>query len=435
MANVTSSAAMIDQETISKDVAEKYGYWRIRTMYAMMVGYAAFYLVRQNFSMCIPSLQAEFGYTKTDIGLIITIYSIIYGVGKSINGVLSDRMNARYFMTFGLIASAVVNIFMGWAGGLWFIALLWSSNAWFQSMGWPPCARLLTHWYSKRELGTKWGFWNASHQIGGAAIFVLAGFLIEHYGWRSAFVVPGIICVGASVFLFNRLRDTPASVGLPSIEQFVGGADNEGSQDDDLSFRQILFEKVLTNKLVWYVSIANFFLYIVRMGVFNWAPTFLKEAKGSALNLAGWQSAGFEVAGLFGGICAGWLSDRVFKGQRGPVSTIYMVALVLFLIYLWLIPAGSHVANSFALVCVGFFVYGPQVLVGVAAADYASKKAAGAATGMTGTFGYIGGAVSGVGVGYVVDHFGWEAGLLFFVGSAIMGVVFFWLTWHQKPNA
>lgn len=429
----------LNKKASPEDVKERYEYWRTRTLYAMMIGYAGFYLVRQNFAMNIPALQAEFGFSKTQIGWIITLYSIIYGIGKSVNGLLSDRTNARYFMTAGLVCASIINLFMGWGASLLFFGILWSCNAWFQSMGWPPNARLLTHWYSKTELGTKWGVWNCSHQIGGALIFILCGFLIESYGWRSAFFVPGILGIGISAFIFNRLRDTPTSLGLPSVEEYKGElpmGHNKGgnSTDENLSFKEILFDHVLNNKMLWYVSIANACVYVVRMGVFNWAPTFLKEVKGSALNVAGWQSAGFELAGLFGGIAAGWLSDRVFKGQRGPVSALYMGALALFLIYFWAIPAGNPLLDSIALVCVGFFVYGPQVLVGVAAADYASKKAVGAATGLTGTLGYLGSALSGVGIGYIVDNFGWNMGILFFISAAFIGIFFFLLTCERRPR-
>lgn len=423
------------QGTLPVSVRQKYKYWRLRVMYAMMMGYAAYYLVRSNFAMVIPSLQMEFGYTKTEIGWIITVFSIIYGIGKCVNGLLSDRMNARFFMAFGLGASALLNLGVGMCSQFWTFALFWGLNAWVQSMGWPPCSRLLTRWFSPKELGTKWGVWNASHPIGGALTFALAGFLIEHYSWRYAFFVPGIFCFTIIVpLLLERLRDCPKSVQLPPIEEYADLKQDIHQEDDDLSFKEILFHRVLKNKLVWYVSMGNFFLYMVRMGIFNWAPTFLKEAKNSSLNMAGWQSAGFEIAGIFGGIAAGWVSDHLFHGRRGPVAALCMVALVFFMIYFWLVPSGHHFWNTVVMLFVGFFVYGPQVLVGVAAADFASKKAVGAATGLTGTLGYFGTAVSGIGVGALVDRWGWDAGFLFFIASAFLGIFFFLLTGNHRSK-
>lgn len=440
--DLSASKAQTNTTDIPDSTRAKFRYWRIRIMYSMMVGYAGFYLVRKNFTMAIPALQDEFGYTKTQLGLILTIFSIVYGVGKTLNGFLSDKANARYFMATGLLCASICSVLIGLSSGLLFFGIFYTMNAWFQSMGWPPCARLLTHWYTPKELGTKWGIWNCSHQIGGAFILILAGYLIENYGWREAFYVPAVIAAGISLFLFNRLRDTPHSLGLPSPEAYKGhkkpkhGLNTEDDDDDDrnLTFKEIFFEKLLYNKLLWYVCIGNFFLYVVRIGVFDWAPTFLKEVKGSSLAMAGWQTAAFEIAGAFGGIFAGWASDHVFHGRRAPVSFLYMLALLFVLLYFWKIPAGNQLLDALALFGIGFLVYGPQVLVGVAAADYASKKAVGAATGMTGTFGYMGAAVCGVGIGYTVDNWGWDGGFWFFIVAAVLGAFFFALTWwtHDK---
>ncbi len=415
------------------EIKSKYRHWRIRTMYSMMMGYALFYFVRKNFSMAMPTFLEELHYTKTDLGLILSLFSIIYGVGKFANGILADRANPRYFMAIGLIGSALVNVFFGLSSSLFLFGIFWIMNAWFQAMGWPPCARMLTHWYSPRELGTKWGIWNASHQIGGAGILILAGWLIPNYGWRSAFIVPAIVAILGAIYLIERLRDTPQSLGLPPIEEYRGEAHvTDEHEDTALSLKEILFEHVLCNRLVWYVSLANFFVYIVRIGVLDWAPTFLVEAKGSSLGLAGFKVAGFEIAGIFGALAAGWISDRVFKGRRGPANVLFMLALIFFTVYLWVIPAGNPWLDGAVLVAIGFLVYGPQMLVGVAAADFASKKAAATATGMTGLFGYLGSTVCGIGTGLVVDRWGWDGGFIFFIASAILGTLFFLLTWGHR---
>ncbi|MCX7337806.1 MAG: MFS transporter [Alphaproteobacteria bacterium] len=435
---MTSKAISIEDypgATGTRDISKSYRYWRLRIMYSMMMGYAGFYLIRQNFTMAIPSMQSELGYSKTQIGWIITSAAIVYGLGKGLSGLLSDRSNARYFMTFGLFMSAVMNLCMGFSSTLPSLMIFWTLNSCFQSMGWPPCARLLTHWFCPKEIGTKWALWNTSQQIGGAAILVMAGFLIENYGWRYAFYVPGIICLFLSVFLFNRLRDTPQSLGLPSVEEYKGLVKTaQDHEEQNLTMREIIVEKVLKNKLVWYVCFANFFLYIVRMAVFNWAPTFLREFKGSPIETAGWQSATFDVAGMFGGVVAGYLSDKIFRGHRGQVGSIFMVLLAFCVLFLWNAPAGQVWLHFIGMATIGFLVSGPQILVGVAATDFASKKAAGAASGLTGIFGYLGTAVTGVGVGAIVDNYGWDYAFMLVTASALLGAVFFSLTWNHRSK-
>lgn len=431
---VSAGADQIPQQNL-RNTDKSYAYWQFRILYSMAFGYAAFYLVRQNFSMAIPAISADLGYSKTQLGFVITIWSIIYGVGKFVNGYFSDRSNARYFMSLGLLGGALTSLVMGWGNGIAFFTTVWAINAWFQSMGWPPVSRLLTHWFSPTELGTKWGITNLSHQIGGAIIAVLAGYLIQNYGWRSAFFVPALISLTMVVLLYNRLRDTPESLGLPSIEKHSGLVNTHklNSNDADFSLKELL-TTIIYNKQLWFVCLGNMFLYIVRMGVFNWAPTFLNEMKGATLTSSGWQVAAFEVAGMLGGIAAGWLSDRLFSGRRGPVSFLYMVCMVVSLFYFWFVPPGYILLNTLAMTSVGFLVYGPQVLVGVAAADFASKRAVGMAVGLTGTFGYIGSAISGVCIGWIADNYGWDGGFIFFIISAMLACVCFALTWNGKAR-
>ncbi len=281
-----------------------YSYWRRRIMLSIMGGYAAFYLVRQNFTMAIPYLQSELGYTKAEIGIIISVGAILYGLGKGLTGLLGDRSNARYFMSAGLLGSAIISFSLGFSSSWWMILVLYTFNMCFQSMGWPPCARLLTHWFSPKEIGTKWALWNTSHQIGAAMVVIISPYIMAAYGWRYVFFIPGIFCACVALFLLNRLRDTPESLGLLAIEAHHGLVEAHEIDDSKLTTREIFYQ-VIRNKLVWYMCGANFFVYIVRMFVMTWAPTFLSEFKGSSLKLAGWQTAMFDITGMFGGLIAG----------------------------------------------------------------------------------------------------------------------------------
>lgn len=418
-----------------KERNKKYHYWRIRIMYSMIIGYAVFYFVRKNLSVAMPAMFQETGLSKTDMGWVLTGFSIAYGFSKFISGIMADRANPRYFMAIGLFLSAIVNVFFGMSTSLIFLGLFWILNGWFQGMGWPPCARLLTHWFSPTELGTKWGIWNSSHQLGGAGILILAGYLTQHFGWRSSFYVPSIIAVLCAFFLINRLRDTPQSLGLPAVEEYKGDIEKSNETDESKeSFWQIFFKYILTNKLLWIVCFANAFVYIVRIGVLDWAPTFLVEAKNSTIAGAGLKTAGFEISGIVGALFAGWLSDKIFKGRRGPVNVIFMLITTIFMIVFWLIPGGHPYLDAALLFAVGFVIYGPQMLVGVAAADFASKKAAATATGLTGTFGYIGSAACGVGTGMIVDKWGWNGGFIFFISAAVIATALFTLTWKHRSK-
>jgi OPA family glycerol-3-phosphate transporter-like MFS transporter len=430
--SVSSLEELKDDYFFSEKERKVYNKWRLRILLSVILGYATFYLCRQNFSMIMPAFMEEFGYTKTQLGLVLSIASVVYGVGKFVNGYFSDRSNARYFMPLGLFLSALTTFLLGFSESILFLGTFWVLNNWFQSMGWPPVARMLTHWFAPKELGTKWSLGATSHYIGGAITLIFSGYLVADFGWRTAFFVPSIIAIIVSYFLVNRLRESPKAVGLRVVELYKAQKIVvTTTEEDNLSTIEIV-RKVFLNKNMWYVCFANMCLYIVKLGVIFWAPLFLKEFKNIPITEAGWQVAAYEVAGAFGGIIAGWVSDKIFHGQRGPVGVCFMLLLAASLGIFWQMPEDYTLFSGFMLVLVGFFVSGPQILVGVASADFASKKAIGTANGLAGTMGYVGAGIAGVCVGLISDTWGWSAVFMFFMAAALLGSFFFYLTWEKK---
>lgn len=413
--------------------------WQYKIMGGMMLGYAHFYIIRKNFSMAMPSLEKEVGYSNTELGLILTCHLVVYGVGKFLNGMLADRANPRYFMMLGLGLSALINLVFPLSHFYWAMVALWALNGWAQSMGWPPCAKLLTSWYEPNRVTSWWGLWNASHQIGGAAILVGGGFLIESYGWQSVFWVPAYVALFGCLLIFYFVRDRPESMGFASPhERPPSSADAEGSSADEaVSFGQEIDTDetlsmwgqtrryIITNPLIWLVSLGNAFVYIVRIGMLDWSPKFLKEARGVDLTEAGALTASLEIAGILGGLAAGAIVDRYFKGRAALVISIYMLVLAVALVALYKYPVQGVSANLIFMVVIGFLVYGPQMLTAVSAARFAPRSCAAAATGFNGLFGYLGAAISGVGTGYFVDNFGWGGGVIFYCIAASVGLLLF----------
>ena len=324
-----------------------------------------------------------------------------------------------------------MNVVFGFGAGLGFFVVFWSLNHLFQGTGVPPCVRLLTYWYSPKEIGRAWGFWNASHQIGGGIIFLLGGWLVTHYGWRWAFWVPAAIGIVGSLWLMRRLTDSPEALGLPPIEVFKHETRAEDIEPA-IPFRTIFRRHILTNGWVWVVSVANFFVYVVRIGILVWAPKYLIDAKGFTLESAAIAGSAFEFAGIFGAIASGWLSDTVFRGRRAPVTVGSMVLLIAALLALFAVPKGQVAVMVLLFAALGFLVYGPQMLAAVAAADFATKTASASAVGLTGLFGYLGAGFCGLATGILVDRFGWNAAVWLYAGAAAVGCGLFCTTWTRR---
>jgi len=394
-------------------VAERYEYWRWRQLYATFVGYALYYFVRKNLSCAMPLMEQELGIGKRQLGGFLTCHGILYGLSKFLNGILADRSDARRFMAVGLLASALLNLAFGFSGGALAMGILWVLNGWVQGMGFPPCARVLSHWFSPGERGVKWAWWNTSHQVGGALIMVLGGALGARFGWRAVFWVPALLAGLTSLWLWNRLRDTPASLGLPEVESYRG--EPLPPPRERRSVREVVF----ANPLIWAICLANFFVYVVRYVFFDWWPSYLHQQRHFELDAAGSITAGFEIAGLLGSLAAGYLSDRWFKGKRNPVCLLYLAATGAAILAYWKLPPGGFWQEAALVGAVGFFIYGPQFLVGVMVADLVGKESAASAIGLTGFFGYLSGIASGWGLGSLVESYGWQASFYMVLGCTL----------------
>lgn len=429
-----------------KKVDAEYKRLRFQVFMGIFIGYAAYYLLRKNFTIAMPYM-IEDGYTRGELGLALSAISIAYGLSKFVMGTVSDRSNARVFMTVGLVLSAIISLLMGFIPyftstvAVMFVMLF--LNGWVQGMGWPPAGRVLTHWYSVSERGGKTAIWNVAHNIGGGVMAPIAIFGASFFaalmpasrGYEGVFILPALVAIVFAVVTYMLVRDTPQSMGLPPIEEYRDDYPTKKREvfEEELTTKEILFKYVLNNKWVWAIAIANIFVYFVRYGVLDWAPTYLSEEKGFSMNESSFAYFLYEWAGIPGTLLAGYISDKVFKGRRGPAGFVFMLGVLIAVLVYWFNPPGNHVIDLIALVAIGFLIYGPVMLIGLQALDYVPKKAAGTAAGLTGLFGYLGGSVAANALmGYMVDISGWNSAFMLLTGACVLGTLLFALTWNVR---
>lgn len=423
---------MSNKVSIRNHSDSSYEYWRWRILIGTMIGYIFFYFVRKSITMAMPGLESV-GVTKTTLGIFLTIHGVLYGVSRFINGVWSDRVNPRYFMSIGLFLAALTNVFCGYASDLasifmptspdaekatlvaWIIGSFWIINGWVQGMGFPPCAKSLMHWFAPHEHGIKFATWNISHNFGAGCLFILNAFVVA-LGWKYCFLVPAALSLLGAIFLFWALRDSPEKEGFEPVETYYartrGVKKGETSQtpveapvveEEKTTLFQDLCKNVFSNWAVWVLCFANFFVYIVRFSILDWAPTFLSQSKGLDLSAAGWATACYEIFGACGVVLSGVLMDKVFNGRGAKACFVYMLGCGIASFWFWKLDSESLVLNILLLSLIGFFIYGPQCLIGCVASTIATKKSGAASSGLTGLFGYLATIVTGFGVGYLVD--------------------------------
>jgi OPA family glycerol-3-phosphate transporter-like MFS transporter len=416
-------------------VARQYPRYRWRVFESAFVAYATFYIVRNNFAPVSKEIGAALHYDNSMIGDILAGTAIAYGLGKLVMGYFADRSDARKYAAAGMLLTAALNFIFGATTHYWTHLFLWTLNGFAQGMGYGPCTRGLSHWYSVKERGAIFGVWNISHNIGGGIAGFLAAKCAEHWGWASAFYVPGVIATLCAFYLYWRMRDTPQAEGLPPVEEYKNDypPDERGDHEKELSARELLFKYILPNRMLWVLSIANIFVYIARYAMVDWGPTYLKEVKGASLAQGGFSTLVIEFAGAAGMLTMGWLSDRL-GGRRARVSVMAMIPLLVAFAAIRVTPKGMLWLDMTLFAVIGFFVYTPVMFSGVMSLDLTTKKAVGTAAGFVGFFGYVGRVIQGKGLGWVSLHYGWDPALWAVLGCTAIGVILLAFLWNVRPR-
>ncbi|HMW60363.1 MAG TPA: MFS transporter, partial [Leptospiraceae bacterium] len=202
--------------------------------------------------------------------------------------------------------------------------------------------------------------------------------------------------------------------------------------EKELSLWEILWNNVLTNKIIWLFAIANLFVYVVRYSLIDWGPTYLKQAKGASMQTGGFSTLAFEASAIVSTLLIGWISDKS-GGRRGMVSLICMIPVFLAFLGMIVMPPGFLWVHIVLFGVVGFFIYPPVMLLGVAGLDFTSKKAVGAAAGFIGLLGYTGKFVEGIALGVLSKELGWPGALSFIAASCIVAILMLAFTWKLKP--
>ncbi len=435
--NVLRPAPYLPEVTDPIQVAKDYRYWRIRTFYSMYIGYLFYYFSRKSFAFITPFLTTDLGLTKGDIGFLASIFALTYGFSRFVSSVLCDRSNPRYFMAIGLILTGVCNLFFGFFSSVIIFGFFWGINGLFQGWGWPACAKQLTYWYSRTERGTWWSACATSHTLGGFLIAYLAAYCAKWYGWRFGMYIPGFLCIGVGCWLLNRLRDVPQSLGLPPIERYKGEPIIEQEQEKEtnaLPVKEMLFRHVLNNKFVWVLAIAYFFTYVVRIAVNDWGPLYLAEMKGFSPLSAAACVSWFEVGGFFGILVAGWGSDYWFQGKRIPLVVIAFMGLIFSLLGFWYLEAEQFILTSIIIGLIGFLVFIPQMLVGLAAAEFVTKKAASTSNGFASFCSSFGAVMAGYPLGKVAEIYGWHEFMMILVACSAIGMIVLLPIWSVQAG-
>lgn len=421
-----------------EQVQQVYKKFRTQALASSFLGYAAYYIVRNNFALSTPYLKQTLHLSTTDVGLLSSYMLIAYGISKGIMSSISDKANPKVYMALGLLLCAIVNIFMGFSTALWMFALLVVCNGFFQGMGVGPCFITMANWFPRKERGMAGAIWNISHNVGGGIVAPIVGLGFILFGtqhWQLAnYQFPAIIAILFVLVILKLGKGSPVSEGLPSLNQIVKeDVDPTSMQEksavapENMSSWKLFTTYVLPNKNAWFVSLVDTFVYMIRFGMISWIPLYLLEVKHFSKAEMSVAFLIFEWAAIPSTLFAGYLSDKFFKGYRMPPAIISMVLIFFCLIGYW--KSTSLLTTTIFAAIVGCLIYIPQFLASVQTMEVVPSFAVGSAVGLRGFMSYILGASMGTSLfGIMVDRVGWDGGFYTLLGGVICCIFFCILT-------
>ena len=392
--------------------------------------YASFYMCRYNFRFATPGMVAEFGFNKLQITSMLSAWSLAYGTGQLVNGLLTDRIGGKAAMLIGSVGTIIVNLIFGFSsfvGTFSTFSLIWLFNGYMQSFGAPGMIKINAAWFHKTERGTFAGIFGFMIQMGQFAInnlapVILAGitvgtWIISTGDWHYLFRIPPFIVAIAAILFACFVKETPEAAGFSDAVR--------DDSEPDTGTRTSIAESFLTifrHPLVWYYALAYACTGAVRNSsdqlMILYFHDVLKLDLASKPAAVAWTVNLMPLVAVLGSFGSGIISDKIFKGRRSPVAmTLYFVEAIVILVAAGFIfsgkvgptPSGIFIGCLF-LILVALTANSTHSIVGTAAPmDIGGRKMAGFASGVIDSFQYYGTAIALPLTGWALDKYGWGA--------------------------
>ena len=426
--------------------------WQIVVVVMLTIGYSGYYFCRSNFSVCLPQIGAELvalglkpdaDSAKEFLGILLSMGTLVYAVGKFVNGTVADFLGGSRFFVLAMVMSVGCTFLFAFGQTLPVFTLAWLLNRGVQSGGWPSLMKVSARWFAHRTYGTVVAVISMSFLLGDAAARAFMGWLLDEkaiwgigtiraFDWREVFLTVGAILAVVAVLTLILVRESPVKRGLsePSAHpDNVYGERGEQARPDGL---WELVGPMITNPFFLLVCGLSIGATLLRESFINWTPTFYQEELKYDPGQAARLSSLFPLVGAVSVILAGVASDLLGRSGRAMILTAGMTCSALALTLLATSnPASFGLGYVGVITFIAFALLGPYSFLGGAIAlDFGGKRGAALACGMIDGIGYFAGVLADLMVAFLSSRLGWPAvfGILAGVAglSAVVGLCY-WL--------
>ncbi|XP_060626260.1 glucose-6-phosphate exchanger SLC37A1 [Anolis sagrei] len=331
---------------------------------------------------------------KQLLGALDYSFLCAYAVGMYLSGIIGERLPIRYYLTGGMFASGLFTAMFGFGyfyniHNLWFYIAAQIANGLVQTTGWPSVVTCVGNWFGKGRRGLIMGLWNSHTSVGNILGSLIAGYWVSTC-WGLSFVVPGIIISLMGIVCFLFLIEHPKDINctstsssndpemhclLPENENCVKLLHHNNGVSEELEKGKfaISFVGALRIPGVVEFSLCLLFAKLVSYTFLFWLPLYITNVEHLDAKKAGDLSTLFDVGGIFGGILAGVISDRL-KKRATTCGMMLLVAAPTLYAFSAISRMGPEATIVMLLIC-GALVNGPYALITTAvSADLGTHK-------------------------------------------------------------
>lgn len=382
---------------------------------------------RQIFNVVIPLIKEDLMLNDVQIGLIATIFTLVYGLLVPFAGLAGDLFKRKWVIFFSLLVFSLGTLLTGLSNGMILLIVFRSiATGGGESFYYPAATSLISQFHQKTR-AMALSIHQTSVYTGIVASGFIAGYVGENYGWRSAFYVFGGIGVIWSIIILIKLKDTPKQ---------------DVNSKSDLNPNQIKFKEIVqsifSKKSVYFLSLAFGNMVFVNVGYLTWMPTFLHDKFGLSLSEAGFHSMFYHhLFAFIGVIIGGKISDKFADIRKKIRMETEWVGLVLGAPFIYLMATSETLIWCYVGLSVfGFFrgIYDSNLFA--ALFDFIEPKYRASSIGVMLAFAFTVGAFAPVILGWIKTNYSLTTGLASLSIFYLIGAALIWISlkFHFKKD-